>query len=110
MIRQPGEPGLLLKSSRFCFFYSENLRAYVRIKLTQPEETGGTERVSVEVCSREYISILKCSPRKSDRGPYILWNENKEMGREIIRNIKFPTRRFGNCRSFIFDLNGELVK
>ncbi len=97
--------GELLVATRHCFYYSNELQAYVRMELC-----GGKDLLRVEVCPAEQIQKLLCGGHGPRNTRYLSWREDPEKGREIIESLKFPAMRFSQYTSFSFNTQGEPVQ
>ena len=95
--------GAMLKSIRTCFFYSDTIKAYIRIKL---DEEG---RNHVEA-SPTLDNLPKRATRRYD-GEYLLWNENPGV-REMVnsRLFKILGNNIKEYKELILDGEGELVQ
>ncbi len=95
--------GILLKSTRTCFFYSDTIKAHVRIGLLDEEGRSQVE-----------ISPTLNLPRKEtlrDESKYLLWHENEELRNMVGSSLyRILGDNITHYQKLILDKNGELSK
>ena len=101
--------GILLRATRNYFYYSEDLKAYLRMRLL--DETKGL--FEIEICQPKYL-INKTSNKRGKNALYIKWNnqegEGKKIVSDLISKIRNTYRNVSAYRKFKFNLEGELVQ
>lgn len=105
-IVKPNPLAILLQATRFMYFYSKDLGAYVRMRWLDTEQ----QRLEVEVCPPSRIHDVTGGRGRKSGLEYLLWNEAEEDGRQVISTLQFPYRHFEQYVAFIFDGEGKFIR